>query len=66
MVTGASPSTDTVVQSNIVSPQMRLAARSGSTAEATHMIEEPENTSSVTLSGARSARKIDGCSLFIK
>ena len=35
----------------MVAPAMRFAARSGSTAEATHMIEEPENTSSVTLSG---------------
>jgi hypothetical protein len=42
-----------------------LAARSGSTAEATHMIDDPENTSSVTLSGNRSARKIDDFSFFI-
>ena len=65
VVTGAAPSSETVAQSNIVSPQMRFAARSGSTAEATHMIDEPENTRIVTLSGARSARKIDGFSLFI-
>ena len=44
--------------------QMRLAARSGSMAEATHMIDEPEKTRSVTLSGARSARKIDGVFAF--
>ena len=45
---------------------MRFAARNGSTAEATHMIDEPEKTRIVTLSGARSARKIEGSSLFIK
>ena len=44
---------------------MRLAARSGSMADATHMIDEPEKTSSVTLSGERSARKIVGLSFFI-
>ena len=57
MVTGASPSSDTVLQSNMVSPEMRLAARRGSTADATHMIEEPSITSKVTASGRRSGWK---------
>ena len=50
VVTAGWPSAETSCQSNMVSPAMRFAARSGSTAEATHMIEAPENTSSVTLS----------------
>nr|WP_245271226.1 hypothetical protein [Mesorhizobium sp. LNJC384A00] len=65
VVTGASPVTETSLKSNSVSPEMRLAARSGSTADATHMMDEPENTSSVTLSGDRSARKMVGFSLLI-
>lgn len=65
MVTGASPVTETSLKSNRVSPEMRLAARSGSTADATHMMDEPENTSSVTLSGERSERKMVGFSLLI-
>jgi len=65
VVTGASPVTETSLKSNRVSPQMRLAARSGSTAEATHMMDDPENTRNVTLSLSRSARKMLGFSLLI-
>ena len=61
---GASPPTETSLKSNSVSPEMRFAARSGSIAEATHMIDEPEKTSTVTVSGERSARKIVWVSLF--
>ena len=64
-MTGASPSADTMVQSNSVSPAMRFAARSGSIAEATHMIEAPEKTRKVSASGARSGWKIEATSFFI-
>ncbi len=64
MVTGASPVTDTILKSNSVSPEMRFAARNGSMADATHMIDAPEKTSSVTFNGDRSATKIDCFSLF--
>ena len=60
------PSAETIVQSNRFSPAMRLAARNGSMAEATHMIEAPEKTRKVSFSGERSARKIEEVSLFIK
>ena len=49
----------------MVSPEMRLAARRGSTADATHMIEEPSSTSKVTASGRRSGWKTLALSLFI-
>ena len=44
VVIGGTPSTETAFQSNTVSPVIRFAARSGSTAEATHMIDDPGKT----------------------
>ena len=60
VVCGGLPSAETIVQSKAGLPETRFAARSGSTAEATHMIEQPEKTSSVSRRGDGSGVKIEG------
>ena len=64
LVSGGSPSGETRLHSKTAPPLIRLAARSGSTAEATHMIDAPDSTRKVTRSVTRSGEKME-ISFFI-